>query len=277
MIVRYLDRPRRIAVTLLGKNARTIPCHSLLQSFHLVSKITLVATLLGAGLVCAQTVDEIIAKNIQARGGLEKIKAVRTIRVTGKIDQGGFRAGFVQENLRPGKVREEFLIQGMAQIQAFDGKSAWQVSPFGGRKDPDLMSADDRKALVQDADIDGQLVDYKNKDHRAELIGHDSVEGTDCYKIKLSLSNGDVRYYYIDTDSFLELKIENERNIRGAVQYSEMYFGDYEQVNGIYFPFAYEAGEKGSSFRVRYTVDKIDLNVPIGEDRFMMPKVGGSK
>jgi hypothetical protein len=68
------------------------------------------------------------------------------------------------------------------------------------------------------------------------------------------------------------LKVENERTIRGAVQYSEMYYGDYEQVDGVYYPFAYEAGEKGSSFRMRFTVDKIDINVPVGEDKFTMPK-----
>lgn len=235
-------------------------------------KLAVMAALFSAGLAAAQTVDEIVAKNIQARGGLDKIHAVKTIRVTGKLSQGDFRAAFAQENVRPNKVREEFILQGMVQVQAFDGKTAWQVSPFGGRRDPDLISADDRKSLVEDADIDGQLIDYKNKDHRAELIGHDPVEGTDCYKIKLTLSNNDVHYYYIDTDSFLVLKVENERTIRGAVQYSELYFGDYEEVNGIYYPFAYEFGEKGSSFRARYTVDKIELNVPVGEDRFAMPK-----
>jgi len=221
-------------------------------------------------------VDEIIAKNIQARGGLDKIKSVRTMRATGTIDQGDFRARFVQENERPNKVREEFLIQGMAQVEAYDGKTGWQVSPFEGRKDPDKLSADDMKSLVEDADIDGQLVDYRNKDHRAEFIGHDSVEGTDCYKIKLTLNNSDVRYYYIDTDSFLELKVETERNIRGTIRYSETYYGDYDQVNGIYFPFAFESGQKGSPFRVKYTVDKIELNVPINNAVFSMP-TGGAK
>ncbi len=224
----------------------------------------------------APSVDEIIAKNIQARGGLEKIKAVRTMRATGTIDQGDFRARFVQENERPNKVREEFIIQGMAQVEAYDGKTGWQVSPFEGRKDPDKLSADDMKGLITDADIDGQLVDYKNKDHRAEFIGHDSVEGTDCYKIKLTLSNSDVRYYYIDTDSFLELKVETERSIRGTVRYSETYYGDYDQVNGIYFPFAFESGQKGSPFRVKFTVDKIEINVPIDDARFTMP-TGGAK
>lgn len=222
------------------------------------------------------SVDEIIAKNIQARGGLEKIKAVHTLRATGTIDQGDFRARFVQENERPNKVREEFIIQGMAQVEAYDGKTGWKVSPFEGRKDPDLLSADDMKGLITDADIDGQLVDYKNKDHRAELIGHDSVEGTDCYKIKLTLSNSDVRYYYIDTDSFLELKVETERSIRGTVRYSETYYGDYDQVNGIYFPFAFESGQKGSPFRAKFTVDKIEINLPINDARFSMP-TGGAK
>jgi hypothetical protein len=224
----------------------------------------------------AQTVDEIIAKNIQARGGLEKLQAVKTLRVTAKINQGGLRATVVQENQRPNKIREEFIIQGMAEVEAYDGKTAWQVSPFEGRKDPSLLSADDTKHLVEDADIDGQLVDYKNKDHRAELIGHDSVEGTDCYKIRLTLASGDVRYYYIDTDSFLDLKVETERNIRGAVQYDETLLGDYEQVNGVYYPFSMDSGQKGSQFRSRLTVEKVEVNVPLDSVRFALP-TGGSK
>jgi outer membrane lipoprotein-sorting protein len=219
----------------------------------------------------AQTVDEVIAKNIQAHGGLEKLKTVQTIRATGKFSQGSFSAGFMQENKRPGKVREEALIQGLAQIQAYDGKTGWQVSPFGGRKDAELLSQDDLKSLMIDADIDGPLVDYKEKGHKAELVGHDSVEGTDCYKVKLTLKNGDVRYYFLDTDSFLEIKMENQSNIRGAVQFTENYYGDYEQVNGLYFPFAFEGGEKGNPVRTRYTVQKIEVNVALADSLFSMP------
>ena len=215
--------------------------------------------------------DEVIAKYIQAHGGLEKMKSVQTVRMSGNFSAGSFRAAFVQENKRPNKVREEQIIQAMAGVQAYDGKTAWQVQPFGGRKDPDLLSADEMKSLAEDADIDGPLVDYKNKDHRPELMGHDSVEGTDCFKIKLILANSDVRYYYIDTDSFLELKVENERSIRGTVQYSETLYGDYEQVNGLYFPFAFESGAKGDPNRVRFTVEKVEINVPLSDSLFSMP------
>jgi outer membrane lipoprotein-sorting protein len=224
----------------------------------------------------AQTVDEIIAKNIQARGGLEKIKNLQSLRVSGKLAVGNFRAAFVEENKRPFKVREEQIIQGMVGIDAYDGKLAWHVVPWEGRKEADLLSADDRKGLVEDADIEGQLVDYKNKDHRAEYMGHDSVEGTDCYKIKLSLATGDVRYYFIDCDTFLELKEENELNIRGTVRYTETFYGDYEKVDGVYFPYAIETGNKGDSEHVKLTIEKIAVNPPLPDSRFAMPAPAGA-
>ena len=177
----------------------------------------------------------------------------------------------MQENLRPDKVREETIIQGLAQVQGYDGKTGWQVNPFQGRKDAELLSADDLKSLQEDSDIDGPLVDYKSKGHTAQLLGHDSVEGTDCFKVKITLKNGDVRIYYFDADSFLELKIESQNNIRGTVQYSETFYGDYEQVNGIYYPFEYEQGQKGSSGRAKFTVEKIEINIPLAESLFAMP------
>jgi hypothetical protein len=219
----------------------------------------------------AQTVDEVIAKNIEARGGLEKLQSVRSIRTTAKYTQGSFRADFRQENKRADKVREEIIIQGMAQVQAYDGKTGWQISPFGGRKDPELLSQDDLKSLAVDADIDGPLIQYKEKGHKAELVGHDSMEGTDCFKIKLSMKNGDVRYYYLDTDSFLELKVEIQTTIRGALQESELYYGDYEQVNGIYYPFTVEQAQKGSSSRAQISVEKIEQNIPLEDVIFSMP------
>jgi hypothetical protein len=184
---------------------------------------------------------------------------------------GGLQVNFVAENKRPDKVRQEDIVQGTAQVEAYDGKTSWEINPFQGRKDPELLSEDDSKGLVEDADIDGQIVDYKEKGHTAEFVGHDPVEGTDCYKIKLTLKNGTVRYYYLDADSYLELKIETQRMIRGAIQYTEVYLGDYEQVNGIYFPFAFESGEKGNPNRTKSTVEKIEINVPLEDKRFALP------
>jgi Outer membrane lipoprotein-sorting protein len=223
------------------------------------------------GVARAQSVDDIIANNIKARGGLEKLHALRSARSSGKLTIGPFRVAFLQENKRPEKVREEVVIQGLAQVQAYDGAVAWQISPFGGRKDPERMSQDDAKSLVIDADIEGPLVNYKEKGHKAELVGHDSVEGTDCFKIKLTLKNGDVRYSFIDVDSHMELKTETQSMIRGAIQYTETYYGDYEQVDGIFYPFALETGEKGGQSRQKYEVEKVEVNIPLEDVRFSTP------
>ena len=263
-----------LLASFLGERMRIEIRPALAAKFFKVCKFLLPAffvCVMSASVLGAQTVDEVIAKNIQARGGLEKLKAVKSLRTTVKFSDGSFRADLRQENKRPGKVREEFIVQGMAQIQAYDGKTGWQISPFSGRRDPDLLSQDDMKSLIVDGDIDGPLVDYKEKGHKAELVGHDSMEGTDCFKIKLRMKNGDVRYYYLDTDSYLELKVEVQTIIRGALQESELYYGDYEQVNGIYYPLAVEQAQKASSSRQQFSVEKIEQNVDLDDSLFAMP------
>jgi len=239
--------------------------------------LILVVMLAAPAMLSAQTVDDVIAKNVQAVGGMDKLKGVDTLRESGKFQVDGFQAEVVQLNKRPNRVRQEFIIQGMAQVQAYDGKGGWQVNPFSGRRDAELMSDDDSKDLQVAADIDGPLVDYKDKGHKAELVGHDSVEGTDCYKVKLTLKNGDVRYYYIDTDSYMLLKVETQTTVRGTIQENETYFGDYEKVNGIYYPFAMESGQKGDPNRTKITVEKIEQNVPIDDSKFVVPAKPATK
>lgn len=239
----------------------------MVRRFSMICAVLLLAPVV----ICAQTVDEIIAKNVQAVGGMDKLKAVHSVRASGKLQIQGLEAQFVQMTKRADKVREEVTIQQMSQIQAYDGRAGWTINPFSGRRDPELMSQDDTKSLQVDADIDGPLVDYKAKGHTAELVGHDSVEGTDCYKIKLTLKNGDVRYYYLDTDSFLPLKLETQTTIRGTVHENETYYGDYEQVNGVYYSFAFESGQKGDTNRVKFTIDKIEQNIPLDDAIFSMP------
>ncbi len=219
----------------------------------------------------AQTVDEVIASSVRARGGMEKLKSVRTLRTTSKVLFGDVLVTAVQTNKRPDKVREEITFQGLNLVQSYDGSSGWMINPFGGRKDPQRMSEDDAKSLVVDADFDHPLVDYREKGHRAELLGHDSVEGTDCYKVRLTLKNGDIFVYYLDVDSFLELKLETQMKIRGAIQENETYYGDYEQVDGIYYPFAVETARKGDSNRQKTTIEKVEINVPVEDSFFVMP------
>ncbi len=220
----------------------------------------------------AQTAEELVAKNIQAKGGLEKIKAVNTLRMSGKIYIQGINADVSLERKRPDMLRQNFTLQGMTQIQAYDGAVGWQVSPFGGRRDPEMMGEDDVRDLLDDADIDGPLVDYQAKGNKVEYLGHDMVDGDDAYKLKVTLKNGDIINYYLDPDTYLEIKRERQEFVRGNVKETEEDLGSYQQVAGVYYASSMEAGTKGNpSDHAKITVDKIEVNIPIDDSYFKMP------
>ena len=240
----------------------------------MLRKLWLVAGLIAllTPALSAQTVDEIIAKNVQARGGMDKIKSVKTVKSTATMSMGGgMEAPGSMIQKRPDMARLEFTIQGLTAIQAYDGKNAWQVMPFMGKKDAELMSADDKKDIEENADIDGPLVDYKSKGNKVELLGKEKVEGTDAYKLKVTLKNGDVINDYIDADSFLEIKQETKRMIRGSEQEIESTLGDYKEVEGLMYAFAMENGIKGGTEKEKLTISKIELNVPVDDAMFKMP------
>src|SRR5450755_4960315 len=222
--------------------------------------------------IWAQTADEVIAKSVQARGGADKLKSVQSIKSTATMAMGpGMEAPGMLIQKRGNLARLEFTVQGLTAIQAYDGKNAWQVMPFMGKKDPELMSSDEAKEVQEMADIDGPMVDYKSKGNQVELLGKEKIEGTDAYKMKVTLKNGDVQTIYIDADSFLEIKEETKRTVRGSEQIIESSIGDYKEVGGIIFPFAIESGVKGSAQKQKLTITKIELNVPADEAMFKMP------
>jgi outer membrane lipoprotein-sorting protein len=220
----------------------------------------------------AQTLDEVLAKNYQARGGLDKLKAVQTIRMAGTMTVGpGIEAPFVIEQKRPNLMRMDITIQGMTISQAYDGKTGWQLNPMSGRKDPEPVPEDQLKQIQEQADFDGALVDYKAKGHQVELIGKDKVEGSDAWKLKVTLKNGDVRYVFLDADQYLEIRTEGKTTIRGTEIEGESTIGDYKEVSGLLVPFAVESGQKGSPQKMKMTIKEVVLNAPVDDGRFKMP------
>jgi hypothetical protein len=220
----------------------------------------------------SQTADELVAKNIQARGGMEKMKAIKTMRMTGRFEGGGgFTASVGQENQRPNLVRDTFSLQSMTQVQAYDGANGWQIQPFGGKKDPELMGEDDVRDLLLAADFDGPLVDYKEKGNTVEYLGHDVVDGDDALRLKITLKNGDIIYDYLDPDTFIEIRKEYQQFIRGSVRDHVEGFGSYKAVAGVMFPYSISSGSKNNPDAQTITVQKIEVNVPIDPADFMLP------
>jgi hypothetical protein len=220
----------------------------------------------------AQTAEELVNKNIQAKGGMEKIKAIHSVRMTGKLTGGGgFTAAVVQENERPNLVRETLSLQGMNGITAYDGTTGWQIQPFEGHKDPELMGEDDLKDLLLDADFDGPLVDYKEKGNTVEFLGHDVVDGDDALRLKVTLKDGDIVYYFLDPDTYLEIRKEVQEFIRGSVRESVVELGSYKPVAGVMYPYSISQGSKANPSAQTTTVQKIEVNVPIDKADFELP------
>jgi hypothetical protein len=219
------------------------------------------------------TVDELVAKNMEAKGGTGALNSLQTLRSTGKLlVQGGqIELGYLQTKKRPDEVRTEASLQGMTQIEAYDGKDGWKVSPFFGRKDPERMSGDDVKALVEDTEIDGPLADWKTKGSTIEYLGTEDVDGTPAHKLKVVRKNGDVSFVYLDPDHFLEIRIVTQRVRHGAHEEIETDLGDYEKAGGVFVPTSIEVGRKGSADKQVVVVDKVEANVPVDDTIFHFP------
>jgi hypothetical protein len=219
------------------------------------------------------TVDELVAKNIEAKGGAAALHNLQSLRATGKllVQQGQIELGYLETKKRPDEVRTEASLQGMTQIQAYDGKDAWRVSPFFGRKDPERMSADDAKALIEDSEIDGPLVDWKEKGSTVEYLGTEDVDGTPAHKLKVVRKNGDVSFVYLDPNHFLEIRILTGRMRHGAYEEQEIDLGDYEKVDGVFVPTSIESGGKGAPDKQRTIIDKVEANVPVDDGMFHFP------
>ena len=229
--------------------------------------IILSAVLAGlSGSASAMTADELVAKNLEARGGEAKLRAITTIHKVGKVRAGGGLDAKVESwAIAPENFRGEFTMQGMTAVQAWDGRQAWSISPFGGRRDPQKLSADDAKGLIEQSDIAGPLVDYRAKGNKVEYLGTEDIDGTDAQKLRVTLKNGDTQILYLDPDAYLEIRVVNHRRVRGQEEVSTTDLGEYEKVDGMYFPF-----ESGASH-----LEKVELNPPIDPKMFAFP--GGAR
>jgi hypothetical protein len=219
------------------------------------------------------TLDELVAKNVEAKGGAKALKDLQSVKLTGKmlVNGGRVQFGYSTVKKRPGEVRSEYSMQGMTAVQAYDGKEGWKISPFQGRKDPEKMSADDVKSLIEDSEIDGPLIDWKAKGSTVEYLGTEDVDGTPAHKLKVVRKNGDVNFVYLDPDHFLEIRIITQRVENGAQVEIETDLGDYEKVNGVFVPFSIEAGRKGDPDKQKIVIEKAEGNLQVDDAAFRFP------
>ncbi len=223
----------------------------------------------------AESASELVTKNAAARGGAQKLAAITSIRFTGKLLlPGDLELAYSETRERPeGRARYESSLQGLTLVQGYDGKTAWRINPFEGRRDAERMSDDDMRALADDATIDGPLLSAKARRSTISYLGREDFEGTDTYKLRVHDPDGAEYVYFLDPDTYLEIKVIETRKLRGARQVTLTEYGDYEAVGGVYFPFAIESGPLDSTpaQRQKLIIESAQPNVPIDRASFSMP------
>jgi hypothetical protein len=256
--------------------------------------------------------DEVVARNVQARGGLKAWRAVQTLSWSGKMGAGGnqrtplpvqvpgkgpnkltvpprpkeeAQLPFQMDMERVRKVRLELQFNGQTAVQVYDGTNGWKVRPYLNRHDVEPFTDDELKTASEQSDLDGLLVDYAAKGEKVELEGMEKVEDHDAYKLKVSLKDGRTVHVWIDARTFLEAKMEGTpRRLDGKMHPVEIYYRDFRAVHGLQIPFVLETrvlplSAPGKAVRETHVppeqivIEKVEVNPKFDASRFSKPTV----
>lgn len=218
----------------------------------------------------APGVDELVDRNVEAKGGRELLGSVQSMKQTGQAAVMGMSVPITIYAKRPDKVRSEVEVQGMEIVNAFDGETAWGINPMAGAE-PQKLPADQVASIKSQASFDGMLFNHGENGYTLAYLGEGEVRGAPAYKLRVTDAAGDSLTLFLDADSFLEVKTEKEVTDPQMGQVTvETFFDDYRVVEGMKLPFVIETVVKGQSFQ-KVTMEEIDLNAEIPDSLFAFP------
>jgi hypothetical protein len=219
----------------------------------------------------AQTVDDVVRRYLEARGGIVKLRSVQSLRLSGTMELPGVKAPFVLELDRPGRMRTEFTVGGQRGVRAWDGRTGWEQLPLPGER-PRLMGPEDAAEARAQADVDlSPLVDAAAKGYTIELVGRDRLPGGDTWKLIVRGNQVPPRTMHLDARTNLVVQTLDRRDVDGREVEFVTEVGEYRAVNGLVFPHRIDVGPKGSSEHQRLVIQRIEVNPPLDAARFAMP------
>jgi len=249
-------------------------------------KILIAVIVVGFSLqATAQTVDKILSTYYENIGGLENLKKLEGIRMSAKINQQGMEIPMVITQLKDGKQMTVITFQGKKIKQGvFDGTTLWGTNFMSMKAEKSPKEATDNMKLNMN-DFPDPFINYKKKGYTVTLLGKETIDGTEAFKIKLvkepvtidGKKEDDISYYFFDAENFVPIDVQTEIKsgpMKG--QTSEIKMSDYQEVNGIYFPFSLSQGLKGKPGQT-INLDKIEVNPKVDMAAFQFPKDTATK
>jgi outer membrane lipoprotein-sorting protein len=235
--------------------------------------------------ISAQTVDEILSTYFENIGGLESLKKVEGIKMTAKVNNGGMEIPIEIIQLKSGKQMTVINFQGKEIKQGvFDGETLWGHNFMTQKAEKsDAEATANMKLNIND--FPDTFIDYKEKGYIVELLGNETIDGTETFKIKITKEpvtidgkeEADVVFYFFDTENFVPLAMQSEikaGQAKGMI--SEITFSDYQEVDGLYFPFSMTQGIKGQP-GAPFTISSIELNPVVDDKLFEFPEETASE
>jgi hypothetical protein len=222
------------------------------------------------------SVAQVIERNVAARGGLVAWRSVTSISMAGQLDAGGkanARLPFVIKLKRPHKSRVEISFRDQTALQVYDGSQGWKLRPFLGRTEVEPYTAAEAKSASGWDELDGALIDHAAKGTKVELLGTDTVEGHDAYKLLLTFKNGAQRNLWVDASTFLELKIDGEpRKLDGKVHKVAIFYRTFGTENGLTTPRQLETVVEGFKQTRRMDIARVAVNEVMPDTLFQKPQ-----
>jgi outer membrane lipoprotein-sorting protein len=221
------------------------------------------------------TADQIVERNVMARGGSGRWHAVQSVTLSGKMDVGGKVDTYLPYTLqvkRPNKQRLAIEFAGHTSLQVYDGKNGWKLRPYLNRADPEPFSQDELRKIEEGPGLEGPLIDYVAKGSTIELEGTETVEGQATYRLKVTNKQGHAQHIWIDGTTFLEAKVENHpRHFDGKMRSVETYLSDYRTVEGVVIPYLSETRVQGVRATHKMMIEKVALNQKLDDTLFAEP------
>jgi hypothetical protein len=220
----------------------------------------------------SQTANEIISKHIQAIGGKDLLTKITSVYSESTMDIMG-NQGNVKTTILNGKgMKQEMDIMGNTMITCYTDKGGWSINPMTGATTAEAMPETQYKSGKDQIVLGAPFINYAEKGSKADLMGTDSVGSVNAYKIKLIAPDSTSSVYFIDPATFYLIKTIQSIEVQGSMTDNEMTFSDYRQVEGYAVPYKIDMNIAGGQFQISITVSKVELNKPVDEAIFSIPK-----
>ena len=213
--------------------------------------------------------SDILDKYVVATGGKEAYEKVKNRVMTGtmEIGQASIKGNIAIYQAPPNKMLMTAELPGVGKIEeGTDGTTVWERNPLTG---PRVKTGEEKAKGLRDATFDAE-VNWRKVYKKAECVAEEKVDGKPCYKVELTMPEGQVRTAYYDKQSNLLVKtVSNEKSPMGNITV-ESILSDYKKVDGIFIP--HKVRQKMAGQEIAIVLEKIEQNVKLPDNRFDLPE-----